>query len=179
MASETPAERDVDVPQQRFAARPNGADLIIPLLAVALVIYYSTETLRMTWEAKVTGVVIGAVLVPLCLVHMGRMVAAIAAGRGGYGFGELVENTPFNRQRLGLVALIALFIGTLEWVGTTLGLFLLLLGCMLIMGVRSLRTLLGVAAVTAAVVYVLLIYLLSSRLPRGPVEKLLAAVIGG
>jgi hypothetical protein len=157
---------------------PSGADFIVPVLSVALVVYYSATTLNMAWEAKVTGVLIGAILVPLCLVHMVRLAVAISGAHGSFGFGELLANNLFNRQRFGLVALIVAFIATLEWVGTTGGLFLLLIGCMLVMGVRSVRVLLGVASVTAAVVYVLLIYLLNSRLPQGPVEKLIGFVLG-
>jgi hypothetical protein len=178
VAADKPAERHSEVPPDR-PATPSGADFIIPVLAVALVVYYSATTLNMTWEAKVTGVVIGAVLTPLCLVHMARMAIAIARGESTFGFGDLVENTPFNRQRLGLVALVAAFIASLPWLGTTAGLFLLLVGCMLVMGVRSVRVLVGVAAVTAAVVYTLLIYLLNSRLPRGPIENLIGVALGG
>ena len=37
----------------------------------------------------------------------------------------------------------------------------------------------GMYSFLAATVYVLLIYLLSSRLPQGPVEQLLGALLGG
>jgi hypothetical protein len=50
---------------------------------------------------------------------------------------------------------------------------------MLVTGVRSVRALLGVALTTTAVVYGLLIRLLDSRLPRGPIENLLGALWGG
>jgi hypothetical protein len=179
VAAEEQGGHGSDGRQDKAASGPLGADFIIPVLAVALVAYYSATTLGTTWEAKVTGVVIGAVLVPLCLVHMTRMAVAIARGHGTLGFGSLAANTLFNRQRLGLVLLVAAFIAGLEWTGTTLGLFLLVIGCMLVMGVRSVRALLGVAVVTTAVVYILLIYLLNSRLPRGPVEKLLGSLLGG
>jgi hypothetical protein len=106
------------------------------------------------------------------------MIVAIAHGYGTFGLGDLVEASTFNLQRFGLVALVAVFVATLQWVGTTLGLFLLLIGSMLVMGVRSVRTLLAVAGVTTAVVYLLLIYLLNSRLPRGSVETLLASLMG-
>ena len=160
-------------------AGPLGADFIIPVLAVALIVYYSATTVGLGWEAKVTGIVIAAVLAPLCAVHMVRMVLAIRRGEGTFGLGDLISNTAFNRQRLGLVVLVATFIATIEWVGTTLGLFLLLVSCMLLMGVRSVRALVGVALTTTAVVYLLLIYLLNSRLPQGPVEKLLRWLGGG
>jgi hypothetical protein len=50
---------------------------------------------------------------------------------------------------------------------------------MLLMGVRSVRALIGVALATTAVVYVLLIWLLNSRLPQGPAEKLIKLLTGG
>jgi hypothetical protein len=165
--------------REEAVAAPIGADFIIPVLSLALIAYYSATTVGLNWEAKVTGVVIGAVLAPLCIVHMIRMVLAISRGEGTAGFGDLVSNTAFNRQRLGLIALIATFIATIDWVGTTLGLFLLLIGCMLLMGVRSIRALIGVALATTAVVYVLLIVLLNSRLPQGVVEKLINSLVGG
>jgi hypothetical protein len=173
------SERDTGASPAPDRSRLSGADFIIPVLATGLVIYYSVSTLGMAWEAKVTGVVIGAILIPLCLAHVVRMAAAIGQGYGTFGLGDLVDASTFNLQRFGLVALVAVFIVTLEWVGTTLGLFLLLIGGMLVMGVRSVRTLVAVAGVTAAVVYLLLIYLLSSRLPRGPVEALVNSLIGG
>lgn len=177
--AETPAEPKPDARDNESMSGPLGADFIIPALALALVTYYSVTTLGLAWEAKVTGVFIAAVLAPLCVVHMARMLAAISRGRATAGFGDFFANTAFNRQRLGLVLLVTAFIASIQWIGTTLGLFLLLIGCMLLTGVRSVRALLGVAAATSAVVYVLLIYLLNSRLPRGPVESLLGSMLGG
>ena len=75
--------------------------------------------------------------------------------------------------------MVALFVVSIHWVGTTLGLFLLLIGCMRLLGVTSIRTLVGVATVTAAIVHLALITLLDSRLPRGVLMNLLAAAIGG
>jgi uncharacterized protein YhhL (DUF1145 family) len=49
---------------------------------------------------------------------------------------------------------------------------------MWLLGVRSMRALIGVAAVTAAIVHVLLITLLNSRLPRGVLQTLWSALSG-
>jgi hypothetical protein len=177
--AETPAEPKPDTRDDESMSGPLGADFIIPVLALALLAYYSATTVGLTWEAKVTGVFIAVVLAPLCIVHMARMVLAISRGRGTFSLGGLIANTPMNRQRLGLIALVAAFIAAIPWIGTTLGLFLLLIGCMLLTGVRSVRALLAVAVTTSAVVYILLIYLLNSRLPQGPVERLLGSILGG
>jgi hypothetical protein len=179
VAAEKPVEPGPDAREEDGPSGPLGADFIIPILALALIAYYSVETIGLTWEAKVTGVFIGAVLAPLCIAHMVRMILAVSRGRATFGFGDLVDNTLFNRQRAGLVILMAAFIVAIPWIGTTLGLFLLLVSSMLLMGVRSVRILLGVSLVTTAIVYVLLIHLLNSRLPQGIVERLIGSLFGG
>jgi hypothetical protein len=168
-----PRESDIDTRPE-----PLGADFIIPVLGSALTIYYLATTRTLVWEARATATFIGAILLALSAVQFGRLIVRLAAGRGSWSLGDIVADTFHNRQRLQLLALVALFIATIEWVGTTLGLFLLLNGCMLVLGVRRVPTLLSVSIITSAVVYVLLIYLLESRLPAGPVEQLIGRMIG-
>jgi hypothetical protein len=160
-------------------ARPAlGADLVIPAIGSGLAIYYLLSTAEMDLEAKSAGLFVGSVLLFLCTVQFVRIVVAVASSRATLGFGELVANTRHNRQRLGLALLVALFIATIGWTGTTLGLFLLLVCSMLVMGVREPGKLIGVAFSTSAVVYLLLIYLLNTRLPHGVVEKTIASALG-
>jgi hypothetical protein len=158
---------------------PVAGDLIIPLLGTGLVAYYLASTTDLVWEAKATGVFVGVVLLALCLVHIARLILRMRTGEAAFTFGALFSDTSFNRQRLGLVALVAAFVVSIQWIGTTLGLFLLLLAAMWLTGVRRIRTLVAVAFAASATVYVLLIHLLGSRLPQGPVEWLLAAIMGG
>lgn len=160
-------------------ARPAlGADLIIPLIGSGLAIYYLVSTTEMDLEAKSAGLFVGTVLLVLCAVQFLRLLTAAFTGRGSFGFGELLADTRHNRQRLGLALLVALFIATIGWTGTSLGLFLLLVCSMLVMGVREPVKLIGVAFTTSAVVYLLLIYLLNTRLPHGVVEKAIASALG-
>jgi hypothetical protein len=168
-----------DVSEPGGAPQPIGADFIVPVLALSLAAYYIISTEELVWEARAAGLVIGIPLVAMCLAHLGRMGFAIATGRATFGTGDLFQDNLFNRQRLALAVLGVMFIATIEWVGTTLGLFLLLIGSMLALGVRDVRVLLGIAIGTAATVYVLLILVLGSRLPQGPVEWLLGRMIGG
>jgi hypothetical protein len=163
----------------RAAKRPLGGDVIIPALGCGLTVYYFVSTGDLVFEAKATGLVIGVVLIAFCAGLFARLLVQLAAGRGSLGLGELVANHPFNRQRLALAVLAVLFVATIHWVGTTLGLFLLLVGSMWTMGVRRLRTLLAVATVTAAVVHLLLISLLGSRLPLGLLQYLVSAPPSG
>ena len=155
-----------------------AADFIIPLMSCGLAGYYLATTTDLVWEARAAGVAVGVPLILMCVFHMGRTLYRIFKGEGSFGFGDLVANTLFNRQRLALGLLIAAFIIALPWTGTTLGLFLVLIAGMWMLGVTSIRQLVLVAAITAAVVYVLLIYLVSSRLPQGPVEWLITWIFG-
>jgi hypothetical protein len=158
---------------------PLGADFIIPLMSCGLAGYYLATTTDLVWEARAAGVVIGIPLLVLCFVHMTRMGLRIMSRRATLGTGDLFADNLFTRQRLGLAALAIFFVATIEWTGTTLGLFLFLNGSMLVLGVRSIRILAGISLVASGLVYGLLIVLLSSRLPQGPIEKLLAPLVGG
>jgi hypothetical protein len=171
------SDPDVEAPRAPRAAL--GGDLIVPVLACGLAAYYFGSTVDLVWEAKATGLFVGTVLVALCVVHFARIGRWITTGTGHLGFGDMFVATEFNKQRFGLIALAAVFIVTIHWVGTTLGLFLLLIASMWLLGVRSVRALLGIAAVTAAVVHLLLITLLNSRLPRGVLHTLLSSLSGG
>ena len=150
-----------------------GAEIIIPLFGCALAAYYFISTTELVWEAKATGIVIGTVLGALCIAQFVRFGMQYAAGRGYFGLGELVANNFFNRQRLLIMVQILLFVVTLPWVGTAPGLFLVLIGCMWTLGVRSYRQLFTIAFTTAAIVHLLLITLLGSRLPQGVIIDLI------
>jgi hypothetical protein len=154
-----------------------GADLIIPLLGAGMAIYFLTDTAGLVWEARANGTVIGTALLTLVTVQLVRVGLAVRAGRASLGFGGLVEWSPVQGQRLGLLAVMTLFIVTIPWVGTTLGLSLALLASMRLLGVRDLRVLFGISLAVASVVYLLFIVLLQSRLPAGPVENLLATIL--
>ena len=156
------------------APEPIGADFIIPALASILAIYYLATTTDLVWEARAAGVAVGVPLLVMCIVHVARMGVRITTRRASLGTGDLFANNLFNRQRLGLAVLVAFFVATIEWTGTTLGMLLFLTGSTLLLGVRSIRIIAGISIVTSALVYVLLIVLLESRLPQGPIEKLLA-----
>jgi hypothetical protein len=146
-----------------------GADFIIPALACALALYYFISTTELVWEARATGTVIGVVLLALCIALFVKLGIRIASGQASLGFGDLFRDDQFNRQRLGLAAMVAVYVLAIYWVGATIGLFFLLIGCMWLLGVRSARTLIGVALISAVLVHLALITLLDSRLPRGAI----------
>jgi hypothetical protein len=118
-------------------------------------------------------------LLALVAVQLVRIAKRARAAGGALGLGELAQWSPAQRQRLEVFAILVLFVATIPWLGTTLGLFLVMLGAMWSLGVRNWRTLIAVSAAVAGTVYVLFIALLQSRLPLGPVERLLASLWGG
>jgi len=144
-----------------------GAYFIIPLLACGLTIYFLVSTAGLIWEARSTGTFIGVILLGLCAAQFIRLGLKVARGEATLGFGELAENTFYNRLRLGLLVLVIAFVALLPVLGTTLGLFLVLIAMIRLMGVRSWRVLATVAFITSATVHGLLIYLLGSQLPQG------------
>lgn len=153
-----------------------GAYFIIPLLACALTVYYFVSTTGLIWEAKATGTFIGAILLTLCSIQIARLGLKYTRGQETLGFGDLFEDTLFNRQRLALLTLTAIFIVSLPWIGTTVGLFILIVASTRVMGVRDWRVLVAVALTTAATVHFLLIYLLGSQLPQGVFKSVFAAI---
>ena len=156
-----------------------GADLIIPIVSVAFAVYFLVNTAGLVWEARANGTVIGGVLLVLATVQIVRIALAVRAGRATLGLGELVERSPAQRQRLGLLLALVVFIAAIPWLGTTLGMFAVMLVSMWLLGVRQPGLLFGVAFAVAAVVYLLFMALLQSRLPRGIVENLLSSLFAG
>lgn len=144
-----------------------GAYFIIPVLASLLTIYFLVSTAGLIWEARSNGTFIGVILLLLCAAQFVRLGLKVMRGEGTLGFGDLTENSYFNRLRLGLLLLSIAFVALLPVIGTTLGLFLVLIAMIRLMGVENWRVLIAVAFVTAATVHGLLIKLLDSQLPQG------------
>lgn len=151
-----------------------GADLVLPALAVALTVYFFVSVADLAWEAKANAVVIGVALLALVVLHVARVALRVWAGDASLSLVPLIEPRRTQGRRLMLVALTALFVFLIPWLGVTLGLFLLTSALMLVLGAGSLRMIAAVSATIAITAYLLFIALLNSRLPRGPVEKLLA-----
>jgi len=151
-----------------------GADLVLPALAVALTVYFFVSVADLSWEAKANAVVIGVALLALIAVHVARVALRVWAGDATLSLAPLFEPRRTQRQRFLLVALTALFIFVIPWLGVTLGLFLLTAALMLVLGAGSIRMIAATSATVAIAAYLLFIALLNSRLPRGPVEKLLS-----
>ena len=158
-------------------SRALGADLVIPALALAFAVYFFFSTADLVWEAKANGVIIGTALVILIAFQVGRVALRIMRGEGGLGLDPIWQPREMAWKRVGLVAITALFIAAMPWLGLTLALWLGMAAQLWIIGVRRKKILFWLPTATAASVYALFIAVLDSGFPHGPVEDLLAPLL--
>lgn len=176
MQDESPAP----IPPEEVKQRPAlGADLVIPAIAGAFTIYFLISTNHFVWEAKANGVVIGLTLLALLAIQVVRIFLNVRAGRGTLSLGDLVEPTQAQGQRIALIVILALFVGSISWLGTTLALYLAMTASMLALGVRKPLELFLVPFLTALFVYLVFVALLPTRMPEGVIENLVSAIVGG
>ena len=153
---------------------PLGADLIIPALALAFAIYFFTDIVDLSWEAKANGMLIGSVLIVLVAVQLVRVGVRVWSGTASLAFDRLLLPREVLAKRVGMVALTALFIASLEWLGLTLAVFLGTMAALVLMGVRKRSHVFWTPFGVSATAYVMFVAILDSQFPRGPVEMLLA-----
>lgn len=150
---------------------PLGADLVIPALALAFAAYFFFSISGLAWEAKANGTVIGGVLVVLVLIQLVRIGLRLARREATLGFDPLLAPRDALGKRIGLVVVTIVFIGTLQWLGLTLGLLVALYASLWIMGARG-KPLYIIPVVVAALAYLLFVALLQTDIPHGPIERL-------
>jgi hypothetical protein len=154
-----------------------GAELVLPVIALAFAIYFLVDTAELQWEAKANGVIIGGLLLLLLAVQFVRSVVAYMRGRADLSFGALLQPRDVFYKRLGMMAITIALVATVPWLGVGLGLFLSLTAGLLVMGVRGVGHALLVAFGVALTCSVLFTVVLDSGLPRGPVEHLLLSLV--
>ena len=153
--------------------KPQGADLVIPALALGFAVYFFVSIADLAWEAKANGMVIGAILVGLIALQVVRIGIRLAKGQANLGFSPLWDPREALGKRVGMVVVTIAFIATLRWLGLTLGLALALFAALWIMGARG-KTLAIVPLAVALAAYLLFVALLQSDIPHGPIERLLS-----
>ena len=155
-----------------------GADLVIPVLAVAFTIYYFSTIWELGWEAKANGLAIVTILLLLVGILLARMVLQVKRGEATLAMDRLLKPLESQGRRLGLIGAIVAFIVVLPWLGLTLTIFCFMCATMLVLGVRKPLPLLTTALAVAAGGYVGFIVVLNTRFPHGPVENILARIFG-
>jgi hypothetical protein len=150
-----------------------GAELVIPVLALAFAIYFLVSTADLEWEAKANGVIIGGLLLLLLAVQFVRSAIAFVRGRANLSFAPLLQPADALRKRIGMLAVTIALVATVPWLGLGLGLFLSLAASLILMGVRGVGHALLVAFAVALTTTLLFTVALDSGLPRGPVDNFL------
>jgi len=162
----------------RAAERPAiGSELLLPAMAVGLAIYFLVDVNGLVWEARANATVIAYVLLGLIAIQLVQMALRLRSGEATLGLGPLIEPPRLLPLRFMVLAVTGTFIVVLPWLGLTLGLFLLVATLMCLLRAGSWTRIVTTAAVVSIASYLLFIALLNSRLPRGPIEKLLAGLL--
>jgi hypothetical protein len=154
-----------------------GADLVIPMLALGLTVYFLWSVAGVEWQAKANGMIVGTTLLALIAIQVARVGLALARGKADRGFGELFKPRDVLYKRLGMLAITIAFVALVPYVGLAIGLFVALAAALLVMGVRGAKRVIGVALGVAIVSSLLFTVALDSGLPKGPVENLLGRLV--
>ena len=154
-----------------------GGELLLPALGIALAIYFLIDVRDLAWEARANATVIASILLALIAIHLTRIALRVVRGQASLEVGPLIEPRPLLPTRFLILALTGIFIVALPWLGLTLGLFLLVVVMMRVLRAGSWTKIVVTAAIVSTLAYLLFIALLNSRLPHGPIEKLLAALL--
>ncbi|UCH75015.1 MAG: hypothetical protein JSU82_03975 [Rhodospirillales bacterium] len=155
-----------------------GADLVIPVAALAFTIYYISTIIELPWTAKVSTYFIAGVLVSVIAAFAVFNVVALLRGEADLGFQRLTEPVSFLPRRAALFALTLGYIVVVQWGGFTLTTFAFLsLAMLLLSRGENLKFILAMSAILAFGGYLLFIYAFEVRFPSGPVEAVLNPVM--
>lgn len=164
-------------PSRDREPRSVGAQLIIPIAAIAFTIYYFTTILDTPWTAQVSAFFVGTVLLALSVAFVAKQIYERQRGRVTLGLGDLFTHADIRSGRAAIFALTLLYIYVIQWGGFTITTFFYLFLCMAILN-RGRR--IGLTALISFVMvmagYLLFIVAFNTRFPRGPFEILMQKV---
>ena len=153
-----------------------GAELIIPVAAAAYALYYVYTILDYPMEAQINGLFLAGVLCTLVAILLVRTAIQWVRGEVSLNMASVIAPFEILPARAGFLLLTVGFAVAIRWFGFTLTTWLYLLGCFLILGVRSRPILIFLPAGAAIAGYLFFIVALHTRFPKGPIEHLLAGI---
>lgn len=150
-----------------------GADLILPAMATAYAGYYIYTIQGYPWEARVNGTFIAVIIWLLVAIMLVRTALRLRRREATLKFTGITQPIGRMPARLGFIALTAVNILLMPWLGFTLTVMLFLLSSMWMLGVRQIKPLVIIPLAAGIVGYAFFIVALDTRLPFGPIEWLL------
>ena len=156
-----------------------GSDLIIPVAAVALALYYFTTIIDSPWTAQVTAFFVGIILILLSVAHVVRALLKLRSGEAQFSMQTILEPTGLLPQR---AALFALTIGSLlvmSTVGFTLTSMVFLSAAMLLLNRGRNPIRIVVLAIGLSVVwFIVFVLIFQRRFPLGWLDDQIKSIVG-
>jgi len=162
---------NADIPKKEKKAK--GDDLVFPLMALAFAIYYLYTIVDLSWEAKINGVLVGSILIILIAVFLFKTALDRWRGKISLKLKTFVFTSGSQMTRVWFLLLAVAYVIVIPWAGFTLTTFGYLAAAMLLLGVRSPVRLFTISLALSVSGYLFFITLLETRLPLGPVERLI------
>lgn len=157
--------------QEKKNAR--GDELVFPLMALAFAAYYIYTIIGLSWEAQINGLIIGSILIFLIVIFLCRIALDRWRGRISLKFKTFAFKSGIQITRIWFLLLAIAYVIVIPWGGFTLTTIAYLVAAMLLLGVRSPLRLISISLALSMSGYFFFITLLETRLPSGPVERLI------
>lgn len=165
-------------PTRDAEPRAIGAQLIIPIVAIAFTAYYFTTIVDTPWTAQVSAFFVGTVLLILCVGFIGKQVYDRQRGLVTFGLGDLFTHADIRSGRAAIFALTVLYIYLIQWGGFTITTFVFMfLSIAILNRARHLGFTALVSFVMVIAGYLLFVVAFNVRIPRGPFELLMQKVL--
>ncbi|MEK9847215.1 MAG: hypothetical protein VW557_11060 [Rhodospirillaceae bacterium] len=155
-----------------------GGELVIPVAAILFSIYYFWTIQDIPWEAQVSALLVGSVLILLCLGFIIRTFLQKSRGEVSLQFSQLLEPIAFIPKRLTLLGLTLGYILVIPYAGFTLTTFAFLTAGMLTLSNgKKAGFILFLSALLSIGGYLLFIAAFKTRFPMGPIESALKGIL--
>jgi len=155
-----------------------GGDLVIPALGLGFTLYYFTTIIDSPWTAQVSAFFIGAVLIALIVAFTIKSIVRVRRGEADFGFSRLFTKADLTSGRAWLFVITLLYILLIEWGGFTITTFAFLFSGMMVLSKGHRKGMVMLMSSSFTVIgYILFIQVFETRLPHGPFEWLMEAII--